>query len=105
MQQMIDSLKALPAKPRIYLATPIPAFKPTWNISDSVIVNEIIPVIKKLAKKNKLEVIDLHTNFNNEDGKQMQKDNIHPTAEGAAQMAKIIKNSLTPGPSPRGEGR
>ena len=96
MQQMIDSLKALPAKPRIYLATPIPAFKPTWNISDSVIVNEIIPVIRKLAKKNKLEVIDLHANFNNEDGKQMQKDNIHPTAEGAAQMAKIIKNGLTP---------
>lgn len=96
MQQMIDSLKALPAKPRIYLTTPIPAFKPTWNISDSVIVNEIIPVIKKLAKKNKLEVIDLHATFNNEDGKQMQKDNIHPTAEGAAQMAKIIKNSLTP---------
>ena len=105
MQQMIDSLKALPAKPRIYLATPIPAFKPTWNINDSIIVNEIIPVIRKLAKKNKLEVIDLHANFNNEDGKQMQKDNIHPTAEGAAQMAKIIKNSLTPGPSPRGEGR
>lgn len=96
MQQMIDSLKALPAKPRIYLATPIPAFKPTWNISDSVIVNEITPVIKKLAKKNKLEVIDLHATFHNEDGKQMQKDNIHPTAEGAAQMAKIIKNGLTP---------
>ena len=96
MQQMIDSLKALPAKPRIYLATPIPAFKPTWNISDSIIVNEIIPIIRKLAKKNKLEVIDLHATFNNKDGKQMQKDNIHPTAEGAAQMAKIIKNSLTP---------
>ena len=25
------------AKPRIYLCTPIPAFKSTWNISDSVI--------------------------------------------------------------------
>lgn len=96
MQRMIDSLKALPAKPRIYLATPIPAFKPTWNINDSIIVNEIIPVIRKLAKKNKLEVIDLHATFKNEDGKQMQRDNIHPTAEGAAQMAKIIKNGLTP---------
>jgi acetyl esterase/lipase/lysophospholipase L1-like esterase len=94
MQQMIDSLKALPTKPRILLATPIPAFAPTWNISDSVIVNEIIPVIRKLAKKNKLEIIELHDRFNNNDGQQVLPDAIHPSAQGAKQMADIIYEYL-----------
>jgi hypothetical protein len=63
MQQMIDSLKMLPSHPVIYLATPIPAFKPTWNINDSVIVKGINPVIRTLAKKNKCRLMDLHTAY------------------------------------------
>jgi acetyl esterase/lipase/lysophospholipase L1-like esterase len=94
MQQMIDSLKALPTKPRILLATPIPAYAKTWNINDSVIVNGVIPIVRQLAKKNKLEVIDLHESFNNDDGKQILPDAIHPTAQGANQMAKIIYGAL-----------
>lgn len=94
LQQMIDSLKVLPSKPRICLATPIPAFKPSWTISDSVIVNGIIPIIYKVALRNKLEVIDLHSVFTNTDGKQMQRDGIHPTADGAKQIAKIVGDVL-----------
>jgi lysophospholipase L1-like esterase len=94
MQQMIDSLKALPTKPRILLATPIPAYAKTWNINDSVIVNGVIPIVRQLAKKNKLEVIDLHESFNNDDGQQILPDAIHPTAQGANQMAKIIYGAL-----------
>jgi lysophospholipase L1-like esterase len=94
MQQMIDSLKALPSKPRILLATPIPAYAQTWNINDSVIVNGVIPVIRKVAKKNKLEVIELHERFSNADGKQVLPDAIHPTAKGAGQMAGIILEAI-----------
>lgn len=94
LQQMVDSLKALPTHPKIYLATPIPAFKSTWNISDSVISNNITPIINKIAKKNKLHVIDLHSQFNDNDGKQMISDGIHPSADGAAQMARIIATHL-----------
>ncbi len=89
LQQMVDSLRALPSKPAIFLCSPIPAGK-RWNIQDSVIVNEITPILKKCAKRNKLGFIDLHSAFSNSDGRQMQEDSIHPTAEGAAQMAKII---------------
>jgi lysophospholipase L1-like esterase len=94
LQQMVDSLKTLPTHPEIYLATPIPAFKSTWNISDSVISNNITPIINKIAKKNKLHVIDLHSQFKDNDGKQMISDGIHPSADGAAQMARIIATHL-----------
>ena len=89
-QQMIDALRALPSKPTIYLCTPIPAFKTQWTITDSVITNEVIPAIQKVAKKNKLQVIDLHTLFKNDDKKQIQSDGIHPNDAGATQMANII---------------
>lgn len=78
-----------PQKPQIYLCTPIPAFKSTWNISDAVIVNEIIPIQQAVAKKYGVHVIDLHTLYAN-DGDKMLDDGIHPDGKGAHRMAEII---------------
>lgn len=92
MQAMIDTLKALPSKPKIYLCSPIPAFKDTWTINDSVIVNGEMPIIKKLAKKNKCQFINLHTSYTY--GDMMLNDGIHPNAKGAAKMADIIFDAI-----------
>ena len=90
---MVDELRAVNPKIDIRLCTPIPAFKPTWNINDSVIVNAIIPVIRKVAQKNKLKVIDLHTLYAN-DGDKMLGDGIHPNDKGARRMAELIAAEL-----------
>ena len=89
LQQMVDALK--PAK--IYLCTPIPAFKSTWNINDDVIVKEIIPIQQKVAKENGLQIIDLHTLYAN-DGDKMLDDGIHPDGKGARRMAEIISAAI-----------
>ena len=86
---MIDTLKRLPSHPRIILATPLPALKPLGNINDSVIGNAICPQIKKLAKKNKCQLIDLHTVYQPAEG-MIQNDGIHPTRKGAGQLADIV---------------
>ena len=88
LQKMVDTLRALPSKPQIYVCSPIPAAR-IWGISDSVIVNGEIPAIKRVVKKNKLAYIDLHTEFKPTEG-LMQRDGIHPSDKGAAQLAKII---------------
>jgi acetyl esterase/lipase len=80
-------------KPQIYLCTPIPAFKSTWNISDKVITDEIIPIQQEVAQKYGLQVIDLHTLYAN-DGDKMLKDGIHPDGKGAHRLAEIIANEL-----------
>ena len=67
--------------------------KPTWNINDSVIVNGITPIINKVAKKNKLQVVDLHTCFAGE-GDKMLADGIHPDAKGARRLAEIVAEAL-----------
>ena len=83
------------AKPRIILCTPIPAFKSTWDINDSVIVNGIIPIQQEVAKKYGLQVIDLHTLFAG-DSDKMLSDGIHPDGKGARRMAEIIAAEMAP---------
>ena len=80
-------------KPQIFLCTPIPAFKSTWDINDSVIVNGIIPIQKEVAQKYGLRVIDLHTLYAN-DGDKMLTDGIHPDGKGAQRLAEIIAGEI-----------
>lgn len=93
MQAMVDTLKALPSKPRIIVCSPIPAPQ-RGGINDSTLVAAIIPAMQKLVRKNKLEYLDLHTLFKDEDGRQMQRDGIHPTRAGAGQMARLIREAI-----------
>ena len=79
--------------PQIFLCTPIPAFKPSWNINDGIITNNIIPIQQEVASEYNLKVIDLHTLFG--DGKDtMLEDGIHPNGKGAQKMAKIIADAI-----------
>ena len=91
-QMMIDSLSALPARPRIFLAYPIKAYEDKWTITDSVITTEVIPEIQKVAEKNDLEVIDLHSVVT--DGSLFVSDGIHPNTKGAAKMAEVVANAI-----------
>lgn len=80
-------------KPRIILCTPVPAFKPSWEISDSVITNAIIPIQQEVAKKYGLQVIDLHTLFAGAEDLLLD-DGIHPNGKGADRMADIIAEQI-----------
>ena len=95
LQKMIDALKALPSKPRIFVCTPIPALKDSWTINEKLIVEEEIPAIQEAAKKNKLEVIDLHAAFTGQEA-LYQEDGIHPTQQGDRKMAEIIAKAIDP---------
>ena len=89
LEQMIKAL----GKAKIFLCTPIPAFKDSWNINDSIIVNGVIPIQKQVAKKNGLQLIDLHTLMLN-DEELIQPDGIHPNEKGVAKMAEIIAAAI-----------
>ena len=87
-QNMINAFKGLPSQPKIYLCYPSKAYLTGDGINDDIISKEIIPMIKKLAKKNDLSVIDLHTAM---DGMpELFPDRIHPNEKGAQVMAKAV---------------
>ena len=92
-QNMINAFKGLPSQPKIYLCYPSKANLTGDGIDDDIISKEIIPMIKKLAKKNDLSVIDLHTAM---DGMpELFPDRIHPNEKGAQVMAKAVYQSIS----------
>ena len=92
-QNMINAFKGLPSQPKIYLCYPSKAYLTGDGINDDIISKEIIPMIKKLAKKNDLSVIDLHTAM---DGMpELFPDRIHPNEKGAQVMAKVVYQSIS----------
>ena len=92
-QNMINAFKGLPSQPKIYLCYPSKAYLTGDGINDDIISKEIIPMIKKLAKKNDLSVIDLHTAM---DGMpELFPDRIHPNEKGAQVMAKAVYQSIS----------
>ena len=109
LQQMITTLRpdlAQPVKkkgkkktvidnknPQIFLCTPIPAVKSTWEINDSVIANGVIPIQQEVAKEFNLQIIDLHTLFGT-DSKLYVDDGIHPNRDGAKKMTEIIAEAI-----------
>ena len=85
----------VPTKPLIYLCTPIPALKSSWNINDSIIVNGIIPIQKEIDEKYgaNVNLIDLHTLFAG-DADKMLDDGIHPDGKGARRIAEIVADAI-----------
>lgn len=90
-QRMIDSLRALPSHPRIILCTPIP-IKSHKLVSDTTLVEDLIPRLLKVAKKNKVEVLDLHSLYT--DMSTYFVDGLHPNVHGAKIIATHVANAI-----------
>lgn len=94
LQAMLDTLEALPSHPQIYLCYPSKAYLTGSRINDSIIADGIIPLIRQVARKNNLPVIDIYSAM---DGKpKLFPDNVHPNEKGAAIIARTIYNVLKP---------
>lgn len=91
-QALIDTFKTISSKPKIYVCLPVPVFKSKWTINDSTLTKWEIPIIKKLAEKNNLPVMDLHIQMSGY-GKYFF-DGIHPDVKGAKIMAGVIAHDL-----------
>ena len=92
LKTLVRSFQTLPSSPKVYLCLPIPATAPAWNISDSVIVNGVIPYIKEVADEMNLEVLDLYTAFT--PYVHLLPDSVHPNEDGAAVIAYLLSEFL-----------
>jgi lysophospholipase L1-like esterase len=82
----------IPSKKKIYVCTPAPVFKDGLGISDKVIKEEIIPIIEKVAKEEKVLLIDLYTPLIGKG--ELFPDGIHPNAEGATLIAEAVYKAV-----------
>ena len=89
---LILEFRALPSKPIVFMCFPVPAYPERWGISDSIIRIDVIPMIKKIGKNNKVKIINLYKPLSNH--ADWFPDKIHPNAIGAGEMAKVINKVL-----------
>ena len=90
---MIDRFAELPSRPRIWICKPVPAYGERWGISETIIKNELIPLIKQTARNKFVPVIDLYEPLSGKP--ELFPDQIHPNAEEAHGIAKEIYAALT----------
>jgi acyl-CoA thioesterase I len=91
-QALIDTLQTIAPKPAIFLCLPVPVYQTNWGITDSIVINGIIPIINELALKNNLKTIDLYSGLQN--NAAFFPDGIHPNEDGMKIIAKIISESI-----------
>jgi lysophospholipase L1-like esterase len=90
---MIDTFKQRPGNPEIYVCLPLPSFSDAYDIRDSIIVTDIIPMIHQIVDSVHVKLIDLNTPFL--DKSDLMPDGIHPLVEGSDLIARIIYKELT----------
>ncbi len=91
-EAMIDHFAALPAKPKIWLCSPAPVYQTRWGINEMSVVEGVIPMVRALAKRKSLPVIDLYTALSGKP--EMFPDKIHPNAAGAKVMAETVEAAI-----------
>jgi alpha-L-fucosidase 2 len=91
-QAFIDTLRTIPGNPEIIVCLPVPAYQTAWGINDSTLTAGVIPAIKRIAKTNHLQMIDLYQHMGNQP--ENFPDGIHPNEVGARNMALFIGEEI-----------
>ena len=92
-EALIDTFAHLPTNPEIFATLQPYSNNLEWAIMDTAIVNQINPIIKETAIKKGVNIIDLHTLFKTPEW--FLSDSVHPNAQGAQELAKIINKYIT----------
>lgn len=90
---MIEQLSGLESKPQIWVCLPVPAYGERWGIREEVVRDEVVPIVRQVAKETGVKIIDLFTPLS--DKSELFPDRIHPNAAGAKLMAEVICRALT----------
>ena len=90
---LVGVFQAFPSKPKIFIADPPPVFGNTMGLNDTILENEVIPLIKQTANDLGLPLIDVHTPLVNHP--EDFRDGVHPNSQGAEIIATQIFKAIT----------
>ena len=94
---LVTTFRNLPGKPQVFLATPAPVVRENFGIRPAVVRDEIVPVVKEVAKRNDLPLVDLHAALSGHD--DWFPDGVHPNAAGAKQIAETVAEAIKSHPA------
>jgi lysophospholipase L1-like esterase len=102
-RDLIDSLRLIPSKPRIYICAPSPMVLETPGLDSARIADlrerqprlqELIAIVKNLAIEKKTNFIDLNTPMANKPELFTEKDGVHPNKAGYHFIAELVYSAV-----------
>ena len=99
---LIDTLSSMASKPRVFVCTPIPAWKKSdgsesYGVRGAVIQEEIIPKLKQVAQSKGATVLDLWTAY--QPYQNLTPDGVVPNAAGLDTLAHILFRAYKAAPT------
>ena len=91
-EQLIREVQAMENKPKILLVKPPPLFDNDFDLSNSNLLEGVIPRIEEVAKKLGLTTIDVYTPLANHP--EYFVDGVHPNNDGARLIASEIFKAI-----------
>ena len=92
---MVEHFRQLPSKPAVWVCMPAPVYgKGAFEITDPVVKDEVIPLIKKVAEEMKAPTIDVNAALSKH--AELMPDNVHPNAAGYKLLAETVARAIAP---------
>lgn len=91
LQALVTEFRKSPTKPQVFLCTPVPVYKDAFGIRESVVRDDIVPTVRKVAERTETPVIDLYSALT--DAADFP-DGVHPNAAGAKKIAEAVAEGL-----------
>jgi len=90
--ELINGFRDIPSHPKIFICYPTPVFPNPYGISQTIMKDELIPLIDTVIKQTNTKLIDLNTALS--DKKELFPDGIHPNAQGYTIIARTIFDAI-----------
>jgi lysophospholipase L1-like esterase len=92
-EELIGEFRKANPQVKVYVCLPTPCFPGRWGINNKTIHDEIIPMVRQVARDSKAGIIDLNTALTGK--KNLFPDTMHPNPAGAKLMAETVYQALT----------
>lgn len=92
--KMVRELQALKTHPRIFICLPPAVVKDNFGITEAVVLNEVTPLVRKVAADRWLDIIDTRSVTEGRIDLYTQ-DGVHPAPAGAKAIAHAIYDGMS----------
>jgi len=102
-RELIDQLRALPSKPRVWICVPTPMVLETPGLNTKRVkdlqqrgprLRELIGFIKEVVQEKKVDFIDLNTPLADKPEFFWEGDGVHPNKAGYRAIAELVHKAL-----------
>jgi lysophospholipase L1-like esterase len=92
MRWLIDTFQTMASVKKIWLCTTPPAFSDYHSINETIISQQIVPIIRQIAAAKGLGLADVHDQLL--PFPEVFSDGVHPNSEGAGFIAQVVFDAI-----------